>query len=566
MKPSMKNRPPKTSFQPLLILASLTLSSGGFTALAATIPHPVSRSVWLKISPEGQKLFAQDFLSVIEGSGFTIQKRSIPQINYVAEEAMTIDALPENTTPEQKSALTRIRDEVKRWLLGFELNDPRFALDITDLSYAAEFQKMSLRILGRGQESNTIRARLEVVIPEIRIQAAEIVGRDLNNDWLGEFGIRDVLARIGGSTPPPMMLSSDFEIRLHPDSQFRLKLLSFNTNLTETPVQLEFSREIRLPVVEVFVNGRKMKLNPEPISELIHQQRQRLAGALQAYLDNLLREEIPFWFNDASKALSMKTIDQAISIPAPGAPENLSEELGSLHLGFYPERMGLSGDGSLRLAAASFIEDKLAAEDAIPRPPAVATSPPIFDRKGHYDFAVALHPVLVNRMLSFSYQRGYFRDIKLNDGSTIELFEAPTFRVGPEVPAGMLKMRLALKTASGGGLKRLFVAKDVKLRFDAYVKVIRNPDASFSLAMCVVDLNSLEVDASSATIGLFKGLVRNKVLEQLTAFDTELRQKPLMLAAQLRPPESLIGLRWSLAAMTTEPRSGFITTYFSFEH
>jgi hypothetical protein len=308
-----------------------------------------------------------------------------------------------------------------------------------------------------------------------------------------------------------------------------------------------------------------MKLNPEPVSELIYQQKQRLAGALQSYVDNLLREQIPTWFNEASQALSIKTVEQALPIPAPGASEALPEELRQFQLGFYPERVGMTGDGALRLAAAGFFEDKLAGADAGIKPPLVVSPPPVFDRKESYDFAVAVHPALINRMLSLSQNRGYFKNIKLSDGSTIELFEAPTFSVNPDTPAGMMKMRLALKTASGGGLKRLFVAKDVKLKFDAYVKVIRNSDASFSLAMRYVDLNSLEVDASSATIGLFKGLVRSKVLEQLTAFDGDLRQNPLMLAAQVRPPESLIGLRWRLAAMTTEPRTGFITTYFAFE-
>jgi hypothetical protein len=558
----MKNRSPIA----LVSLAATLLAANGPGAYAGTDPHPISRSVWLQISPEGQKLFEQDFLSVIEGSGFVIRERTIPKINYVADQPVTLNALPDGTTPEQKSALTRIRDEIKRWLLGFELNDPRFAADITDLSYAADFQKVSLRIVGRGSQPDSIRARLDVVLSQLRIHASEVVGRDLNNDWLGEFGIRDASAQMGGNGLVPMTLSGDFEIQLHPDSRLRLKLISLETNLTETPVQLELSREILLPVVEVFINGRKMKLNPEPVSELIYQQKQRLAGALQTYVDSLLREQIPTWFNDASKVLSMKTVDQALPIPAPGAPEGLPEALRQFQLGFYPERIGLTGEGALRIAGGSFVEDKLAGMDAGILPPPAVIPPPIFDRKDHYDFAIGVHPALVNRMLSLSQNRGYFKNIKLSDGSTIELFDAPTFRVGPEVPAGMMKMRLALKTASGGGMKRLFVAKDVKLKFDAYAKVIRNPDASFSLVMRYVDLNSLEVDASSATMGIFKGLVKSKVLEQLTAFDSDLRTKPLMLAAQVRLPESLIGLRWKLVGMTTEPRTGYITAYFGFEH
>ena len=181
-----------------------------------------------------------------------------------------------------------------------------------------------------------------------------------------------------------------------------------------------------------------------------------------------------------------------------------------------------------------------------------------------HDFALAIHPDVINRALDLSQDRGYFHDIKLADGSTIELYETPRFEIDSKVPAGMMRIKLALKKASGGGMKRLFVSRDVLLKFDGLVTVSRDTNGTFSMALRSVDLNSLKVDGDSATLGVFLGMVRKAVLKELTAFNASLPKNPVMLVSKGEFCKELVGIKWTMLRATTEPESGFIVAYFGF--
>ncbi len=527
--------------------------------------HPaIHQSVWLKVTPEGQQLFADDLLSVIEGSGFPIQARQFDQIDYQAEEPVSLDGMTIETTADERSALEQIQTEIRKWLLGIELEVPRIHARILNLSYCSSFETLSLKILGTTPARDGIRVRLDLIVPQIEIRAAQALARDQNNEWLGELGIQDIQVALGGRSKP-LKITGEFSIHLKSAGRFTLTTDSLHSNLSEIPADIDFSPEIQLPKIEVVINGRTLALNPTPILDLVRSQKHSLISALQKYLGAALRENLPKWFEVIAKPLQMTTVDKAIAIPAIGAPESLEASLAEYKLGLFAEGVGISPDGALHLVGASFVEDPISDEHLPAGPPLKLAATPRFDRTKAYDFSVGIHPELINRMLTLSHRRGYFEGIPLNDGSTIDLFEAPKVEIDGKVPAGMLRMKLALKTASGGGFKRLFVRKDVRLKFDGFVQGIRNADASFSLALRSVDLDSLEVDDKAATLGLFKGIVRNNVLEELRKFDTELRQTPLMLAAQVRPPENVMGLRWTLLDLTTEPRTGFISAYFGFK-
>ncbi|MEN9722724.1 MAG: hypothetical protein RJB38_710 [Pseudomonadota bacterium] len=526
--------------------------------------HTSSQSLWLQISPQGQELFNRDLLAVLEGSGVKVRERNFPRLELSAEHTLDLMAVSQEMQPESKSALAQLTEELRKWIFNLELANPRLAAEILNLNYEANIEKLSLRILGQNADLDGLWARLEIEIPQIQIRADKIRLRDLNNPWLGTAGLQQVSARLG-QNHEPLSLSSDLLIRLRPSGTFDLEIGSLNTNLSRLKADLNLSPILELPQIEISINGRSHTLNPTPMVDFIRNQKTAITAALQKCLELSLRENLPRWFTSSAAQLSRKTPEQALPVPAPGAPSNLPWDQQHFLLGFFPEKLERLGDGTLRVSATSFIEDPLPSTPPKNRPPRRIATVPHFSDSMRHDFALAIHPSMINRLLYLSHLRGYFDNIRLSDGSSIALFESPIFSVSERSATGTMRIRLALKKATGGGLQRLFVSKDVLLKFDGFVEVYRNADSSFSLALHSVDLSSLSVDDRSATLGLFKGLVKSRVTEELLAFSKTLQKTPLMLAAQVRPPENLLGLKWELTRLTTEPRSGFITAYFAFQ-
>ncbi|NDD92627.1 hypothetical protein EBZ37_11130 [bacterium] len=233
-------------------------------------------------------------------------------------------------------------------------------------------------------------------------------------------------------------------------------------------------------------------------------------------------------------------------------------------VGFYPDRIGMDKAGSVRVAATTFLEDSFSrATIGRPNTPKVP-SPPLFPTSIRHDFAVGVHTAIVNRAITAGYEAGLFSNIKLDDKSSISLFSPPKIEIDSRVPPSLLRVQLAVKKVNGGFLESLFINHDIKLTFTGYLQVIRNPDSSFSLALKTLDPESLQIDQSSARFPIFAPIIRGKVLQILRSFKDNLREKPLLLAAKLKPTEEMLGLKWRLVKMDTEPTTGFITAYFEF--
>ncbi|MBU6375362.1 MAG: hypothetical protein KGQ59_05160, partial [Bdellovibrionales bacterium] len=250
--------------------------------------------------------------------------------------------------------------------------------------------------------------------------------------------------------------------------------------------------------------------------------------------------------------------------PVPEALKKFGVKPNQFLVGYYPDQIGVDRAGSVRLAATTFLED------AFSRPPLTRPSsprvsgPPIFPSSIRHDFAVGIHTAAINRAITVGYEAGLFSNIKLTDKSSISLFLPPKVEIDSRVPPSLIRVQLAIQRANGGFLESLFINKDIKLTFTGYLKVIRNPDSSFSLALNTVDPDSLQVDQNSARLPILLPLIKAKVLQLLRDFNGKLKEKPLMLAAQLKPTEEMLGLRWKLVKLETEPSTGFITAYFEF--
>ena len=275
---------------------TLLLASSSY---AAPSPNPMPQSVWIEITPSGQRLVDESLLTVIEGSGLSLRSNQIPSLSYRADTPMTLDQLSLDASPAEISAFTRLRDEIRRWLMGVQIQDPLIQAEIKNLSYQASFDRLSLRILGQDSSNEKLRIRLEIEVPEFSVRAEKILASDLNNAWIGSFGLQKLLAQLGNKEKPAKIVG-EFEVKVRPVGQLDLSVLSFQTNIGSVPSFLDFSPELIFPNVEIVVNGQTMRLNPSPIADLIHQQKDTLTQSLQKYLESMIRENLPKWAGQAS--------------------------------------------------------------------------------------------------------------------------------------------------------------------------------------------------------------------------------------------------------------------------
>jgi hypothetical protein len=528
---------------------------------SASIP----RALGVYVTERGQRYFADNLLDLIERKGYSLDQGTFPGWAYQAEEPIVLDSLP----VEMRSRLEETRALLTRWLRGFELKDPLIRAETAEISYGARFSRFGLRLDKeatarlRGQGGG-IALVFEAEAPELRVETDQVAAWDLNNAFLGDFGVKRPWVGLSPSSAP-LRLSIPIAIRIRKSGELSFDVGKLGTNLPELALELGMDRPLKLPRVTVKINGQTLTLNQARLEEKLLEQRPRLLEALQSYLDEHARLKLPPFVSqlvNESYAELMLTDVNEMDPPGAGQPTSPSERY---RWGLRTQELRATDD-HVAIGMSMFVDDPKARDPRaevsrrhVTRPPALGHINP-----ATYDLALAINEDLVNRILGLNFQRGYNPVIEVSGQDSLELVEAPEFRFTSESTSDRGKLHVKVRHQADGKQERLvLLGNQVTFEMDLNVRLIRSREGKLSVAVDSIDVDSLSVYVGSVMRG-----TRNKVIDRiagkLESANSDLAKNPKVIADALPIPSQVGGIPIRIKDFRADPH-GYLVLYLEYD-
>ena len=543
-----------------LVGASVVLSA----RVWASNGQRLERAVGVFISERGQKFLHNNFEQILFANGFAIREGEIPDWNYVAREAVSLDRLPpqfEKFNP----TFQKIRDLMERWLKGFHLNDPKLAVSVRDIRYVAEFRRLGFRadrkMLRELKRDHAVVLVAEAEIPKLRIDVGSMKAGDVNNPFLGHLGVNGFWTATAPKTEA-LKIKIPLLVELSQRDGLRVEVLRFTTNLPKVQMGFGFDRPLIIPTVEVIVNGHKMELDRKAIEDDLLKHQTNLVQGLQNLLKGELEAQIPSLLSSLIEKKLGNVSDENEMAP-PGAP-NTKKPARNFLWGLTPEEVE-HGASNLYLGLAGYVEDPASSTYLPIRGMVQGKGTPVLSGKygKKYDVALALNQGLFNRVLQLSHQRGYFKKVPSGaKGEFIELVEAPVFRFDHHGARDHVKLRLVLNYWPTG-LERVAIKGPMRIGFNLDARFARMPDGSTSILMDHLDKDSVEIDKNAIRFDFFEERVLKGVADRIDAENRGMKKSAKSLADHFPVPETLFGVPIVTNGFEVLP-NGYLVLYTEF--
>jgi hypothetical protein len=530
---------------------------------AAVRANAISEAFGIHLTQRGQSYFGNDLGDFLYRVGYSYDSGGFDSWNYAASEPLRLDRLPVRFS-NYRGTLAEVSRLIDRWLMNFSLNSPLFEAGLSQIQYGLQFNRLGVRVdpeatraLPRGQG---IALRLNAEIGAVRVEVASARGRDRNNSFLGDFGADGIwLATRPESVP--LQVEVPFSVELRRGEAPRILVSELRTNLEQLGLDFGWAGSLVLPRVEIEINGRRMALNQARLERELHSRKQALLQSLQAYLQDYVELHGPGTLNEfITDRLPMPLADTNRMNP-PGAPSPLPDEE-KFHWGLTPETLEDS-DGAVHLGFSAWVEDPMARAGAVvPRPR--TRELPLLDALSteNYDVAVSLNQDLINRMLTLSYNRGYFPDIPLASGKKLRITSAPEFRLDQQATSGVTGKLHAKFSYPVDGIQAWIVRNPIDFELDLDVRLVTTPQG-IRVELVRGDEQSIRIDPRDIQWELFAGKVYRAARAEMRRMNAELIRSPKVIVDQIPFPNRLGGLPIRIRTISAD-RGGHIVVYIEY--
>ena len=201
--------------------------------------------------------------------------------------------------PEVQELLTKTKAYLERFLMGFELADTKFTINMKDINLSAEWNQIQFTPSKFEPTEEWplggVIFQLDVEAENIRFDLQEFHIQDANNDFLGEFGMDQFWL---GMTRDSVPLRISFPIHVYNQGsgKFSFEVKNPFTNLDQIEMNADFRSPLLLPKIEININGRTFGLNQEEVEQSIRDARETLISSIQRagqeYVDQNLAETL----------------------------------------------------------------------------------------------------------------------------------------------------------------------------------------------------------------------------------------------------------------------------------
>jgi hypothetical protein len=519
----------------ILLGHSLSLAQSGIEFFRTDV-HPALKSpVWMKdaiqvrITPRGQKLYAENFLTVLSNLGVVINENYFPAFEVKADQAISINELAKDH-PEQFKMIQDTRDFIARGVRGIELKDFKPAVKLGPSEYVAEFNRLSIvtdeKLMRQIGKSEGAVLSLEFSISQLKALSTDIRVLDEENPWLGEIGVLNPSLRVG-TKETPLVGRLPFYVRLDKNNDLLFEVLDVSANLDAVPIELSY-RKLLLPSFELKVVGQdkvyQISLEDNEFKKIVDEQIPTGLKMVRDYARVYLQKEFPKLINEKVSEALKGELEEIQSLPAAGTTE--TDTRPPLSLGMKLTGLSLK-DSHLGVNLSAFMEDT-----SFP-----GVGPQLWEKSGargapqfnhlpadQYDLGIAVDRVVFNRLVHLSFNRNNFKAMgTCPDSPKIELLSAPSIDAVPNdksddptstrVSANLDVLVDSPESVSRGLLAPLKDKLHLKLKYNAFLKPVSPGSPKLGIYADSPQPGSLWVDDASLTwIGK---LAKKKVLSEI---------------------------------------------------
>lgn len=268
----------------------------------------------------------QDSLSA---ANVVIDRGNFEDYSYESPTAISIRQL-DASLGENRGVLTGLRRHLAEWLQGFTLRDPRISIQARGIQYQTQGMDLQVVIdpaasLPLGQNTGLL-AQIELTVPKFRFDIDSIRVRDLNNRFLGQFGLNHAFLEYDNPRAP-LKIMIGLRISVSPQGNSQVEILRANSNFSRLRVRSGFNRRLILPRVELEVGSQRMVLDDEPIRLAIEQTRAPFVQMMLVRLDRLIQDRVPDLLHNWVVENTSTALNTDVILPPAG--RNLTQGPGS---------------------------------------------------------------------------------------------------------------------------------------------------------------------------------------------------------------------------------------------
>lgn len=514
-----------------IFFLTVVLFLSGFTASAKQV---LKNSLGIYVSQRGSEILNKNIQDILFNNGISIEEYYLKKQTIQIEEK-PLEELSED--PEVQEFLSKTKAYLERFLMGFELADTKFTVDMKDITFSAEWNHIqatpSKIETSEEQPLGGVIFQLDVEAKNLCFDLGELHAHDANNDFLGEFGMDQFWTGMT-DTSVPFRISFPIYVYNQGSGKFAFEVKNPFTNLDQIEMNADFKSPLLLPEIEININGRTFGLNQEEVEQSVRDARETLITSVQRagqeYVDRNLAEALTKLLNEKYNfsGIEMNKMDP------PGAEE---ENPKPFVWGTEIDQVNMFKD-NLFVGLNGYVIDP-----EKPQAPNLALTQnsqnlPEFSNEnyGEYDVALAINRGFFNRIVQLSFNRGYFNIFEVEgEDRPIKLSQVPAIKF--ENKNGQTRAKLDLQIEyKVTGIQSVFVKNPIKIDFDLVLAFKQLEDGRIQIVVDGVDMDSVNVD--KRYIRMFTSKVRKAVKERFQDVDL----KGMELVDELPIPESIVGV------------------------
>lgn len=516
----------------LIGLFCLKLQSA-FSYIQTNVPKSgftIEQAVSVIISQKGFDAIKDDIITILNTNGVDLSRFAVKETEYKTEIIPT-EKLAAN--PSMQKMMRETKELMKKYLLGFEIKDHQFKLDVKNILLLAQWKSIQLNVhpfLNKTQKelesTELFKADLIMSAENIRIKADSLHLTDLENAWLGTWGLNNlILESMKGTTPLKIKVSTRFYRKN--DDTLGIEILKVDTNITKIKLDIKDQLKVVMPKIEIKIGNSTFEVNKTQIENDLKAQETNILKSLQEAIDKNVKELVPTLLNKYANNFSTQNISEISQMAPPAAPINVPVEplVWGIKLAtftadnglFAMHFKGLVEDPKPFIATAVQTNIKPKSKK---HPLNKLTTIDTFMSKGAltqfygendlYDLTFSFKTDFFNEFIAVSYNRGYVKTMPLADGDSITMIQSPYLLVDD---SGQLKMRLKF-TNVVKGFEKIAVKNPVVIGMDLLLETPIDPKTKkFSLKVKDFDMESIQVSEDNFNF-LFKELGVRKTKEK----------------------------------------------------
>lgn len=556
------------SILPLAIaLQTLSVQAADSNPVIAS-KHILPRAVQLQVTPRGMKYFDTKLTSILGNLGVNLDEGYFPAMSYSFDKEINPDDYA-TTDRETVELYKKVRNLLTNWLVGFSLNNHRPQIEIGDSGYMAQFSRFSLvtdeaLMNALGKRDGAVLA-IELEVKKITISTKSIIAWDLNNDFLGKVGMKDVTIQ-GASEKTPLKIRLPFFLRSNAMGGIDFEALPLTHNLDKFELAVKYKNLI-VPTFAVEMNGKRFLLNTKQLDSTLNENMPMVLGKIREGLADFATQQMPAMLNQKAKEFLAGSLEQVQDMDPPGQEDG--DQRPSFKWGLQLPLNAIKLKESLTISLNAYVEDTLNSKSTPVKNAASRGAPALGALPtDKYDLAMSLDRSLINRILQLSYERKNFDKIPQSDGSSLKLRAAPTVDF-IKAPAGVavkdtetfLKLHVAVEDVP----ESFFLKETIVVEFDIIAKLRQLPDKSgMQLVLHKIDHNSMTLDHRYFSFAgmFFKSRVMDGVREELELRGSSWAAEEAIDGSLPLPPE-ILGINLDIAKVVMDP-NGHIVMYLNY--